>query len=139
MRIHLFFLLLVLSLVAACDDVLTAESVGVVQQELTYRYCTSDYNCAAGCDCVSNQCVPDGFGPANPDCGVRLCSDEYDCAMGCNCDGFKCVPDGFGPPNEDCSDPNQPSKPPPPSCDSCPSGQSCHCGDFCWPIWYECP
>ena len=22
---------------------------------------------------------------------------------------------------------------------SCPSGQSCHCGDFCWPIWYSCP
>jgi len=139
MRIHLPVLLLVLALAAACDEPLTSERVGVAQQELTYRYCASDYNCAAGCDCVSNQCVPDGFSPPNEDCGVRICSSNYDCASGCDCDGFKCVPDGFGPPNEDCSDPNQESQPPPPTCDQCGPNQGCHCGNFCWPYGYPCP
>lgn len=138
MRI-LLLSLLVLSLAAACNDPLTSENIGTAEQELTYRYCTSYSDCAIGCVCASNQCVPDGFGPSNPDCGVRLCSDNYDCAAGCGCDGFQCVPDGFGPANPDCSDPNQPSQEPLPGCGSCPSGLGCRCGDFCWPLAYACP
>jgi hypothetical protein len=139
MRIQLLALLFVLPLYATCVNTSVPEELGVVQQELTYRYCASDYDCAGACDCVGNQCVPDGFGPPHPDCGRRFCSNDYDCAMGCQCDGNFCAPDGFGPPNPDCSDPNQPNQPPPPSCGSCGPGLSCHCGEFCWPIWYSCP
>ena len=95
-------------LVAACSNAVlspSSEAVGVMEQELTYRFCTSGQNCAAGCLCDSNQCVPDGFGPANPDCGVRFCSAGNPCAAGCNCVNSQCAPDGFGPPNPDCSAP----------------------------------
>jgi hypothetical protein len=83
----------------------TTETEGVAEQELTYRFCSAGQDCASGCICADNQCVPDGFGPANPDCGVRLCSTGQDCASGCICADNQCVPDGFGPANPDCSAP----------------------------------
>jgi hypothetical protein len=92
----------------ACADTSTSrstETVGVAEQELTYRFCSSGQDCARGCICSANQCVPDGFGPANPDCGVRFCSTQQDCAIGCICSANQCAPDGFGPANPDCSAP----------------------------------
>ncbi len=87
------------------------EHTGVRQQALSYRYCSSSAtDCDWGCDCQNNQCVPDGFGPPNPDCGAppqRACTTYSDCAWGCDCTGGVCVQDGFGPPNPDCSAPPQ--------------------------------
>jgi hypothetical protein len=67
------------------------------------RSCTSDLNCAGGCQCTMGSCGPDGFGPPTPQsiCDAppkRYCSSQADCVSGCNCISNSCENDGFSPP-----------------------------------------
>ncbi|MGH1340343.1 MAG: hypothetical protein ACRBN8_02235 [Nannocystales bacterium] len=72
----------------------------------TLRACNGHFDCQSGCSCnVSGVCVPDGFGPANPNCSnppLSICANEMECQHGCDCVSGTCVPDGFGPANPNC-------------------------------------
>lgn len=113
MKLQLTVLVLGLSLfTAACGPSTSAseaepvaESAAVSEEALTYRYCQIREDCAQGCVCSQNQCLPDGFGPPNPDCGIapqRACNTAQDCQGGCICRNGYCAQDGFGPPNPYC-------------------------------------
>jgi len=108
MKRHGFALAFLSSLVGvACGeappaDVLLDEDVelGTAESALTYRACTTDLQCATSCMCSNNQCVPDGLGPANPDCGAppqRACTTAADCRDACDCRNGTCRPDAIGP------------------------------------------
>lgn len=105
MRAKLFSVIVVLQVIAAACTLDAAsestERTGVVEQELTYRYCTTAYDCASAdaCECVNNQCVPDGFGPAHPDCGAAPPCSPSSCSPGwdCHC-GDQCWPAGYACP-----------------------------------------
>lgn len=82
-----------------------SETMAVAEGALTYRYCSSNLDCGGNCMCDANQCVPNGFGPANPDCGappVRECTTGADCRSGCICSSGTCQSNGFSPPNPYC-------------------------------------
>ncbi|PTL77262.1 hypothetical protein [Vitiosangium sp. GDMCC 1.1324] len=108
MRIQPHLIILGFALIAAgCGETLPSERIesapveGVSEAALTYRYCSSGLDCGLGCVCQANQCVNDGFGPPNPDCGsppVRSCTTSSDCRSACTCVSGKCQPDGFSPP-----------------------------------------
>ncbi|MCY1032647.1 hypothetical protein OV207_14345 [Corallococcus sp. BB11-1] len=116
MRTRLIPLVFGLALLsAACGDTTSlerdtgsasAEAVAESESSLTtYRYCASSLDCAGACMCSANQCVPDGFGPPNPDCGAppqRECSTGADCRDSCICSAGFCAPDGFSPPSPFC-------------------------------------
>lgn len=69
------------------------------QSDTPTRPCTSDLNCAGGCQCTAGYCGPDGFGPPTPQdvCNApprRACSSAADCVSGCSCSGGFCQNSG---------------------------------------------
>jgi hypothetical protein len=79
------------------------EEEEVAETAQALRSCTSNLNCAGGCECTMGYCGPDGFSPPTPQaiCDAppqRHCSSQADCVTGCTCVSNSCAYSGFSPP-----------------------------------------